>query len=438
MSELRGIARWPDGAPAGGALVSVGRTDRLLRRVSRLTERSRADGAGRFRWSPVAAGAWSIEAELGDARSPVAVVDVGEGGVVEVELVLDQALFELRFVDDASLPIVGVDVRARSSTRSGSLREHGVSDEEGRVLLSRFESGESLALVCEHRDFVRAAVDLVVEPRPAVIRLERAWALEGRVVDALTARPVERFSLEVTVTDDGDRSSTRKRGFLAPDGRFRFEGFSAGDASVEVVADGYFRLGPEAVSVGPGVAPAHLAVRPSAWLTARVVDSAQRPLVGIFARLLPSVQAGEDPALRPRRSRTRDDGVFRIRELEPGEYRLVIGADDEPLFERDVHLGVGMTELAQIEIARLGSLEVRVHDAAGEPVDEADVIVEGTGLGARQIVETDEDGVCVIGSLLADDYVVSCGDEESRVTVTAAARAVAQIHLAKPPEEDSP
>lgn len=157
-----------------------------------------------------------------------------------------------------STPVPRARVMCRASgSRSGNRVpprvESVLSDETGRYALIGLEAGpcEVWARGQTHlqsqRQIVQAGADNVLVELPPAARLE------GRVVDADTGEPVERYTLLVTGNPDTIISSrpTRRR-ISDPEGRFVFAGVQPMKLWMVVRADGYSETLDGPITLGQG------------------------------------------------------------------------------------------------------------------------------------------------------------------------------------------
>lgn len=436
---LRGSVRRQDGQPAPFATITLDAADPALLRASRQSGPLRADRDGRFEVRPIAPGSYFLRAELGAALSGDTPITVTAAGSHEILLTLDDAAITGVVVDADDRPIVAAEVVADAKVDERRLHDEATTDAEGRFRLSRYSPGQSITLRAEAEGFLRGDLEFTVQAGQPELRLalQPACDLRGRVVDAETARPIERFAIEVeSAAGTGEETSTRKRAFLTADGSFRFEDFAAGTASVTVKADGYFRAGPQQIDIGPTVAPVTLRLHQAGEVIGRVIDGARRPLSGTFVSLTPKAGNAGEPAPRARKSRVRDDGGFRVREVTPGHYLLRVGQADAPEIEREIDVGLGITDVFDLTITRLGGIDLQVIGRSGRAVGKCDVVVEGRGLGTRRIARTADDGRVLIEPLLADEYDLTCADAHATVVVTSGTRSAAQLELPVSPSTD--
>lgn len=143
-----------------------------------------------------------------------------------------------------------------------------------------------------------------------------------------------------------------------------------------------------------------------------VASAPDLPRAGVDGRLCAPDGTGLtdlDVRLRDRRdgtlraTRTGLDGVFRLEGVLPGVHELWIGAGDPP-FAPPVAVAVDApyTLLSDVVCPALGTLELLVRDASGQPVADAPVECIGIARGVARAT-TDADGRALVGPLVAGE-----------------------------------
>ncbi len=170
---------------------------------------------------------------------------------------------------------------------------------------------------------------------------------------------------------------------------------------------------PDARDALAGEAPS---VTPSAPARGRAsaagAPAEELPRAGVDGRLCAPDGTGLvdlEVRLRERRdgmlhaTRTGHDGVFRIEGVLPGVHELWIGAGDPP-FAPPVAVAVDApyTLLSDVVCPALGTLELLVRDASGQPVADAPVECIGIARGVARAT-TDADGRALVGPLVAGE-----------------------------------
>lgn len=250
----------PGGRPVRGARIWLGADVQFV--ANRRTY-SRDDGS--FGFDHVAPGRTRLGATKRGYVEVVTDLDVpatrAEPHVVPV--VLDPAVaLRGRVVDASGAPVAGALVRARAAEEPGAPSARGSlarSDSSGRFELTDVPAGD-LSLAVSGNDLVRRSLDARSDAPDLEIVVERASRLAGRVIDAATRKPIERFVVRLAPPADGELGTWFEgiesawifsgRAFSAVDGRWSSDEkdpFGAGTwTAVEVEAEGYevLRLDP--------------------------------------------------------------------------------------------------------------------------------------------------------------------------------------------------
>jgi len=150
--------------------------------------------------------------------------------------------------------------------------------------------------------------------------------LRGTVTDSVSGQPVNRALVHLT-------APASRAALTDSEGRFQFEGLPAGLVSLEADKPGYLgrdlagnRMRPSiSVRLASDSPPATLKLTPESIIYGQVSDERGEPLEGFAVNIL--IRAPHDGQLypyMPGRFLTDDEGKFRIPELRPGSYYLVV------------------------------------------------------------------------------------------------------------------
>jgi len=237
----------------------------------------------------------------------------------------------------------------------------------------------------------------------------RARLVQGRVVDAVSGRPVTRFRLFACRAEEGELLARAEqepsRGVLrhAPGGDFELSGLLPGLYSVLVdpEAAGYERTVIHDVRV-PGATPLVARVGRGAHVEGRVLDGLGRAAADLeLALVRESAGAGE---ARERVRTTDAEGGFLFTCLEPGTYRLVARAA-EPFesapFRVEEHLRVER----ELVLPGANTLSVTVTGEDGEPLEGSQVLVAGRA-GVLLRARADARGEARIEGLASRPYAL--------------------------------
>ena len=143
----------------------------------------------------------------------------------------------------------------------------------------------------------------------------------------------------------------------------------------------------------------NLRIVPSGWLDGFVYDVNAIPLENIALTL-------ESRTAEPRTFGARTDalGQYRFERVPAGPYRLIVGQPENPMHEpQSLRLTSSGMSFPTITLPVLGSLEVLVEDADGEPIPGAEVRGSGNDGGLIDGI-TDEEGTLVVQNLLPGRY----------------------------------
>jgi hypothetical protein len=172
---------------------------------------------------------------------------------------------------------------------------------------------------------------------PAASRAARpaaaTYRISGKVVDAHTAAPLGRCSVQIA--DVKERSKTLST-ISGDDGSFVFEGLPLGKYSLTAVRRGYLEQAYEehdafstAIAVGPGLVSENLLFKltAEAVITGTITDEAGEPIRGAQVRLFEDQDLFGIRSTRQRSTVISDDrGVYEFPEVRPGAYFLVVTA----------------------------------------------------------------------------------------------------------------
>jgi len=255
---------------------------------------TRSDGDGRFHFGgvPPGQGVWlSVEA----AGYAVFILQPELAGSQELSgLILQleqQRMIRGRLVDPAGRPLAGVQLTIEGTRRFGDARQrldraptweallgHGEartttdgSFQFDALYPGRFELGAHWFDQTERSQFFEVIaggdpLELVVDPG-----LLQDVSFSGRVVDALTGAPVERFSVIVLGLGEGGwEFNSPPHEFEDPRGRFAIGGLAPMDLSLFVAAQGYRDRGELPQPRSPGMHVEEIRLDPVRSLSLRV------------------------------------------------------------------------------------------------------------------------------------------------------------------------
>ncbi len=293
------------------------------------------------------------------------------------------------------------------------------TDAEGEFRVVGRLSTEQHVVVVSHADWAPARRDLAPPRTGILLVLSHGDSLRGRVVDALTKTPIADAALS---SGEGPfRRTTRSDAA----GNWSLRGLPSGRRGIGISCD--------APGYAPGWirAPINDAVEfrlvPRALVRGRIVDSCGRPIAS--ARVVAWLPAPSGFHARPSPSLggclSDDAGRFTLHGVEP-DTDIRIDVRHERFLKRRLILdrlepGTATT-LADIALARGGTVRGRIVDADGEPAADATILLTRTGstLSATAACRSAQDGTFAIDGLLAGECsLIVRAEDHLEVTVPA-------------------
>ncbi len=399
--SLRGTVRRADGAPATGAVLwwingSFAGDVRAHAETLVSDDRATAVAAdGAFLVENCAPGTYLLMAEAEGCSMAVSpYLELAEGEQREgVELVLESTLpLAGRVEDGDGRPVAGAHVSANAvEDRGAPAGVVAVTDGTGRFAASGFRPGPQ-AIVVEAEGFTKGEVEAPAGDEQVVVRVERVFALAGRVIEKGAGGPLAGVPVRASPEPRGDgRPPPRGNWETAtrPDGTFRIEGVPAGTWSVTAgagVRGEPTRFRPETLrGVEAGAEGVEFALARGTAISGRFVDPSGAPFPGPI--LVRGLQRTPDGSTREvaRESRAGADGTFLLGGMEPGSCDLWVrsgaGRGDDtppPVLVKDV--ATGTTDLV-VTIPRGVRLRGRIANLPG-PVERGKgghLLLRGTG-----------------------------------------------------------
>lgn len=274
---------------------------------------ARTDSTGSFELAGVVPGTYELLACTARRGSRAVEIEVAEGEVAAVRLVVEPSEVAGRVIRPDGSPVIGVEVGVRDDPRYGD-----VTDRDGQFELGALPPG-------------RHVVEVTEEGRPAGSRRVRAGDAEvvitcqaparlvGRAL--LGGRPMSWFGLQVgpsaRLSFVGDAT-----GFHAEDGRFSFPVPQPGDLDVVLAGPGAARR-TLTTRVVPGqvVDLGDIELAPGRTIRGRVVDADGRPVAGATVTIGGDQAAELDPVQRwfrcAHQAVTDSDGRYAVEGVDP-------------------------------------------------------------------------------------------------------------------------
>lgn len=211
----------------------------------------------------------------------------------------------------------------------------------------------------------------------AVGSTEDPTRIHGRVVDARSGDPIERFRIMLAGPDDS--SSTSSTSVRHPQGRFDVTVEHAGPWTVSVVGMLHDDVVAYAVpATGPDL---ELRAKRATCLHGELRDSDGQALEGVAVLLqVLDAEAGYTPSLACA-ARSGPTGYWSFPKLAPGHYSVSVHARSKELLRTpSIELGVGQQLRRDLTLEALPEVRVRVH-SDGRPVSGATVSLRASGDG---------------------------------------------------------
>ncbi|MFO1054904.1 MAG: sigma-70 family RNA polymerase sigma factor [Planctomycetota bacterium] len=295
-------------------------------------------------------------------RSPLVVVEVGDGYALAQVEVAGGIAVKGRVVDEQEQPIASAEVWVvRDQGRTAFAV--ATSKEDGSFALDDVDPGTTL--FARKPDFVASGAVQAAENQDAVLKLgPRAASIRGRVTDS-AGRAVAEARVRL-----GDPEQDEARRVQVPtdhDGRFSSPAPSRGRVPVLVLAAGFQPwLGD--VEVGAtDAAPLDIVLQPGGVIRGVVKDPNGKPSEGVLVTAKAPGQPDTDVRSGPA-------GTYRLECVAPGTVTLSVEAEgDHRGAELQTTAIAGREVEADIDLRGYGHLKGRLTDASGSPLRRATV-----------------------------------------------------------------
>lgn len=377
-ARLEGIVLDPAGAPHPGVRVTATRQSGSGPRVPGDAPRppprvssAWSDEEGRFSLEvDDHAGVYTVSAHAAFLL-PSAAETVDAGSAASLRLVLRLrygAVIEGVVTGIGSSPVDGAVVELREVRppgRSGGTRRVVRTSGGGNFLIAGLEAGSYVlrASAVRHAQAAIPGIELASdESRGVEVRLDPEQRLEGSVIDDRGA-PIDSARIGVAEAGGARRSATSDRG-----GAFVVDRLGRGALDVTVEAPGFLRRRVTGVFAEAG--PVEIELRTAYEIGGTVLDQGTETPLREARVLVRPAGSGQDSGGREEWARTDAEGWFTLRNLDVGEYRLVVTAEGYIPFEvPEVRVPQLPSEEGLVVLLRAGArIRGVVHDGVGAPL----------------------------------------------------------------------
>lgn len=347
-----------------GVAVVVAAAATWLLLAARMAPRAPAPVAGAEAPRPDAVNATPIAAPVATTVDPIATAIV-ERGRREVDAAIGAVAGHVRWHDGVPAEQASIVCRARFPLEPARYRARSEADGSFRIESVPFGVYD---VECEHAD---CAVPAFAELRhgaagaPLELVVTRGLSIDGtlEVTSESRARPTGNLTLRAF----GD---ARRHGSCAVerDGTFRIGGLAPGRYEIVLWERDLALVEPCIAHAGQSGVVLR-GMRGTSALHGRVTD--------VHGRALPAfrVEVREALAGLPvrRRSEAGRRGEYDIEDLPAGRYEVVVSAEGATSASRTIELAAGAEATFDAQLEWLPAIEGRVLDAAGRPIEGADV-----------------------------------------------------------------
>jgi len=300
----------------------------------------------------------------------------------ELQLLVDQKLrFDVTLepeillsglvTDDSGIPIAGANIMVRDNTNS---RIFAHSDPDGVFTVSGLGPGD-VRLTAEAPGFLRHDSRFEIEREDFLsIVLQRAYELEGVVIDHGTGEPIRSARIRATSRESGESRRVSPQVRSDETGRFLLR-LRAGDYSLRVTAEKFMPLIVEEIPVPPKPSDAFLEVllRAGGRVRGNIYDEFGHSIEGVLIRAfrLSDIQPTGESTRRRRgrpvaQDRSNEDGSYQVWGLPDGEYEIHYSTSEHLPRVEAVTVSVDMIEpIISVGLQRGAALEGRVYSSDG-------------------------------------------------------------------------
>jgi protocatechuate 3,4-dioxygenase beta subunit len=380
-----------EGRPVAGAEIEVSAAPGTILPSPRST---RSGPAGRFRFRDLPAGQLALTIRH-PGYAPLEVghpVEGGRTGRLGTFVLRRGTTLRGLVTDAAGFPVAGARIWALTSEelyREGKQRASAVTAADGTFVVPRRPPGEELSLWVCADGFLQAADTVPFPDEPIGVMLERAAAVQGRVLDPDGApRPGATVSIEQANGDFGcslriwSPCPADESAIADADGRFAVGRLDPGWYDLVASAPGLLAGVVEDLRLAAGEAGEEQEIRlgRGVEVTGRVLAPDGAPIPGAQLRAWTGRSSQE--------SRSGPDGSFRLAGVDAGTLRISATAErfEDDLIEIEVAAGGATADIVLQPDEDEESVEVhgRVLGPDGSPVEGALVSVGGRSVSSER------------------------------------------------------
>ena len=437
----------PRGEPLEGVRVGNTRSGAMWNSIQVKT-----DDQGRYRLDRVAQGKLTLWAVHGDFALHVQETQTGQEPEVEINIALQTPTpLRGRVLDAAGHAMPDVRVLVFEYNHVTNLaRQRYRTDHEGRFVIANAPDHGEIHLRFYARDTAghMEVINLDGGVDEHVITLSRDGRIYGRVLDDTTGKPIEHFTVKMTVSQVeeavyGYAASWNREGhaFSSPQGHFDTGGEDLAlgvGYRITVVAEGHDRLTRDPVFVQQTSEDPNRALfrlSPATVLSGAVVDANGLPIADATVAFFSKANRNNSPYWT--RCTTDELGVFVISGIDARENNVQVTAPGFALFAADrASLRASPDEPLRIVLNRGGRIVGSVIGETGEALIGARLRVYQAMSGPLQLsreVRTDDQGTYEFSrlpeGLLRVSLISQQGESLARKEVSIVAGQTQQVNF---------
>lgn len=419
--EVTGTVTDESGAPLPGVAIGLGRNQfdaEVARAVSgdagRFTMRGASARKARLFASHEGFATYDVEFEPALQRGPV-VITLRKGGSLRGVT-----------VDENGQPLARIRVSLR--TDESYLESRATSDATGRFELANVPDQDGLSLECYGAGRVRTTVRFSRGANEVKVVLPPDAGLCGRVIDAASGAPIERFRVrfvdpEVRPGDEYLSGVSANwfdsgREFRSREGRWSFgrsEQPAGAVTGIEITAAGYApaRVARAVLTLDPQSSPIETPLHPPSKLRGRVLAlESGAPVADARLRIVP-VRGPKHRQVDENAPRTLSDtqGAFEFAELSGEPIWIVVEAQGFARKCAGPFEPTSASPPVQIDLERGAVLRGVLLEWGGAPIGQAEIEVNGTDpLSGERLdwrITTDAQGRFELAQLGPGEYQVA-------------------------------